>query len=157
MFLTWACQVLDSGVMVLCSEAALGWCESLSHSTICVCPQGAGQPWAVLCPRGMQISKCSSLSWVIPGWCSVTQILVLCFPVQHDHELWINLSTQFCTGSVSFHVKTELFKYTWFHPGGLSGPICCTSFVSALDGTSGLQLHLKLCYMEGGGCQMNGN
>lgn len=38
---------------------------SLSHST-CVCPLWP-RAWAVLSPRGMQIPKHSSLSWVIPG------------------------------------------------------------------------------------------
>lgn len=45
--------MLDSGVVVLCSEAAPGWCGSLcllqegslSHSTICVCPP---RTWAAL-------------------------------------------------------------------------------------------------------------
>lgn len=135
------CWIL--GVMVLCSEPAPVCCEVPLPGAgafpqpqhLCVSP-GAKALAALGCavPRALQLSKCSSLSWIIPGWCSVIPLLELRFQLQHDHKLWINLSTQFCAASVSFHVK---FNHTCFHPGGCLGHSCGTNSASAL---SGLQL-----------------
>lgn len=133
-----ALRLLQRVVKSLCLVQEL----SLSHST-CVCPLGprTWQPWAVLSPRALQVSKHSTLSWIIPGWCSLTPILVLCFQLQHDHELWINLSAQFCAASVSLMSK---FKYTWFHPGACLGHNCGTNTASALlDYSSAPQTLLK--------------
>lgn len=157
MFLTWACQVLDSwGYSTLLWDCSSGlpspfaWCRRFpsAPAPFCVpCGQWPGQPRAVPSPRAMHVSTCSSLSWITSGWCSVTQISELCFQMQHDHDLSINLSTQFCADSVS----CKLFKYTWFHTGALSGAlsrnaghICGTKAASTLYGSSGLQLHLRL-------------